>query len=280
MARGTRNLVSSCQHNLAPCSLASCDKKSIDKVMDQKKASKLLDKNDWEDAVCPVCIESPHNSVLLLCSSHDNGCRPYMCGTSYHFSNCLDQFKKAHAKLLPCNGQGQVHGDLHHELLENSTYAAAADWLSKYEASELTCPLCRGQVKGWIVVEAARECLNAKKRSCVQDDCSFIGTYQELQKHVRVDHPSAQPRKVDLLLEKKWRMLEQDREIEDVISTIRSSMPGAVIVGDFVIDIGPMMGILQAIRTGVTWCIKMTGIGLVCYYSCKCLGCLGRRAEA
>nr|GEX84645.1 RNA-directed DNA polymerase, eukaryota [Tanacetum cinerariifolium] len=27
--------------------------------------------NQWDDARCPVCMEHPHNAVLLLCSSHD-----------------------------------------------------------------------------------------------------------------------------------------------------------------------------------------------------------------
>ncbi|PNX87734.1 hypothetical protein L195_g043828 [Trifolium pratense] len=37
----------------------------------------------------------PHNTVLLKYSSHDKGCRPYMCNTSYQHSNCLDQFCKS-----------------------------------------------------------------------------------------------------------------------------------------------------------------------------------------
>jgi len=43
-------------------------------------------------------MDVPHISVLLLCSSHDKGCRPYMCTTSYNHSNCLDQFSKAYTK--------------------------------------------------------------------------------------------------------------------------------------------------------------------------------------
>ncbi|KAK1282912.1 hypothetical protein QJS10_CPB22g00968 [Acorus calamus] len=132
-------------------------------------------------------MEYPHNAVLLLCSSHDKGCRPYMCGTSYRFSNCLDQFKKAY---------------------------------TKEEMSELACPLCRGQVKGWTVVDPAREYLNMKKRSCMQDECAFNGTY----------------RQVDPALEQKWRRLELERERRDVITTIRATTPGALVLGDYVIE--------------------------------------------
>jgi len=57
-----------------------------------------------------------------------------------------------------------------------------------------------------------------------------------LRKHVRADHPCARPREVDPSLEQKWRRLERERERDDVISTIRSSMPGAVVFGDYVLE--------------------------------------------
>lgn len=50
---------------------------------------------EWEEARCPVCMEHPHNGILLICSSYENGCRPYMCDTSHRHSNCFDQFRKA-----------------------------------------------------------------------------------------------------------------------------------------------------------------------------------------
>ncbi|TYI44037.1 hypothetical protein ES332_A01G209200v1 [Gossypium tomentosum] len=94
----------------------------------------------------------------------------------------------------------------------------------------------KGQVKGWTVVEPAREYLNAKKRNCMQDDCTFVGTFKELRKHMKADHPCAQPREADPTIEQKWRRLEREREQEDVISTIRSTMPGAMVFGDYVIE--------------------------------------------
>lgn len=121
--------------------------------------------------------------------------------------------------------------------------SGSSNWpLSSSEKSEViefaACPLCRGQVKGWTVVEPAREYLNNKKRTCMQDECSFTGTYKELQKHVRSEHPCAKPREVDPMLEQKWRRLEREREREDVMSTIRSSMPRSVVFGDYVIEMG------------------------------------------
>ena len=70
----------------------------------------------------------------------------------------------------------------------------------------------------------------------MQDNCSFVGNYKEFQKHVRVEHPCAQPREVDSMLEHKWRRLECERERNDVINTIRSSMLGAVVFVDYVIE--------------------------------------------
>ncbi|XP_040968806.1 uncharacterized protein [Gossypium hirsutum] len=180
--------------------LLHCRRQGISGDLHPKKCSKALDNRDWEDATCSVCMECPHNAVLLLCSSHDKGCRPYMCGTSFRYSNCLDQYKKFHTKVVPFN---------HEE---------------------------RGQVKGWTVVEPAREYLNAKKRNCMQDDCTFVGTFKELRKHMKADHPCAQPREADPTIEQKCRRLEREREQEDVISTIRSTMPGAMVFGDYVIE--------------------------------------------
>ncbi|KAE8672898.1 Detected protein of confused Function [Hibiscus syriacus] len=193
-----------------------------------KKCSKPLDKKDWEDVTCSVCMECPHNAVLLLCSSHDKGCHPYMCGTSFRYSNCLDQYKKFYTKAVPSN-----HDESLRSSIDNPILAPGVD---KCEVTGIACPLCRGQVKGWTVVESAREYLNAKKRSCMQDDCTFVGTFKELRKHMKADHPCARPREVDPSLEQKWRSLEREREREDVISTIRSAMPGAMVFGDYVIE--------------------------------------------
>eukprot|EP00252_Welwitschia_mirabilis_P009588 TRINITY_DN22242_c0_g1_i1.p1 TRINITY_DN22242_c0_g1~~TRINITY_DN22242_c0_g1_i1.p1 ORF type:complete len:376 (+),score=77.86 TRINITY_DN22242_c0_g1_i1:374-1501(+) len=233
-------------------------------------------KKDLEDARCAVCMDYPHNAVLLLCSSHDKGCRPYMCATSYRHSNCLDQFRKAYSKSSSTSSVPPVAdlsvdsstSSLEPELItENdhplpvseeliSTRSAGSDsedvsveedslpavemTLSraqeKIEAPELSCPLCRGTVKGWTVVESAREYLNLKSRSCSHDSCNFVGTYEELRKHVKTEHPLARPQEIDPDRQRKWRRLERQREHDDVISTIRSTMPGAMVFGDYVIE--------------------------------------------
>lgn len=232
MAKGGRGRqrLTSRHYRLAPYPLRF--DQDIMEDLRPKKCSKTWDNKDWEDVTCSVCMEYPHNAVLLLCSSHDNGCRPYMCGTSFRHSNCLDQYKKAYTKVVSTNHGQSLHGSADNPIVIQDSSSA----VENTEVTELACPLCRGQVKGWTVVDPAREYLNAKKRSCIHDDCSFIGNYKELRKHVRAEHPSARPREVDPAVEQKWRRLERERERNDVISTITSTMPGAMFFGDYVIE--------------------------------------------
>ncbi|XP_057973750.1 uncharacterized protein LOC131161796 [Malania oleifera] len=234
MAKVSKVRRKSCSRHLkpAPYPLQSCTQKVLKDVCWKNKCSEALEKKEWDNAVCSVCLEFPHSAVLLLCSSYNKGCRPYMCATSYRYSNCLDQYKKAYTKVTSTESTQPWH--MVTDNLTDRPDSGGPD--KKMEVLELPCPLCRGQVKGWTVVEPARKYLNSKKRTCMQDGCSFVGTYKELRKHVKVEHPFARPREVDPVLEEKWKRLEHEREWEDVMSTISSSMPGAVVMGDYVIE--------------------------------------------
>ncbi|XP_071691952.1 uncharacterized protein [Rutidosis leptorrhynchoides] len=144
------------------------------------------DENEWEDARCPICMEHPHNAVLLLCASREKGCRPYMCDTSSRHSNCLDQFQKS------------------------ST--------DEEQQTKLACPLCRGQINGWIVVNPARKFMDSKTRSCSLETCDFTGNYSQLRKHARCEHPRVRPTDVDPERELEWRNLEDDLERQDMFN--------------------------------------------------------------
>ncbi|KAM7255870.1 hypothetical protein ACFE04_011611 [Oxalis oulophora] len=207
---------SSHAHRVAPYPSQSCNKKSAGD--NHYSAS---ERKDWKIATCPVCLEFPHNAVLLLCSSHDKGCRPYMCATNKRFSNCLAQYKKNYTKVTSAESSQEQE-----------------DPLNQSGLPELLCPLCRGQVKGWTVVKPARKYLNSKKRTCTQQNCSFVGSYKNLKRHTKTKHPMARPRAVDPVLEEKWKRFEGERERSDVISTIMSSTPGAVVLGDYVLEPG------------------------------------------
>ncbi|CBI28161.3 unnamed protein product, partial [Vitis vinifera] len=169
-----------------PCSSSRGKRSSPKKSSETEKEVK-----EWEDARCPVCMEHPHNAVLLLCSSNDKGCRPYMCDTSYRHSNCLDQFRKSFSE-------------------SSST-------------PKLVCPLCRGQINGWTVVEPARHFMNAKSRSCACETCDFSGTYTDLRKHARLEHPLVRPSEADPERQRNWRRMERQRDLGDLLSTLQSS---------------------------------------------------------
>ncbi|CAN0860096.1 hypothetical protein LINGRAHAP2_LOCUS7847 [Linum grandiflorum] len=173
---------------------------------------------EWEDVACPICLDFPHNSVLLQCSSYDKGCRPFVCDTDHLHSNCLDRFKKACGMPPPS--------------LTNSEPSEAD------EKVKLACPLCRGEVTGWIVVRKARLRLDEKKRCCEEQKCTFTGAYLELQEHAKKEHPHARPSKIDPARQLDWENFQQSSEIIDVLSTIHSEVPRGVVLGDYVIEYG------------------------------------------
>lgn len=194
---------------------------------------------EWEVARCPVCMEHPHNAILLICSSHDKGCRPFMCDTNYRHSNCFEQFRKSSAEssetvqqegarvliaqpsyvAVPeatvTNTQGEVSR-------EGST--GMHDNFENQVKGKLVCPLCRGDINGWMVVEPARIFMNSKSRSCACETCDFSGTYAELRKHARLVHPEVRPAEADPERQRDWKRLERQRDLGDLISTLQSSI--------------------------------------------------------
>uniref|UniRef100_A0A2P2JFR3 Uncharacterized protein LOC105644416 n=1 Tax=Rhizophora mucronata TaxID=61149 RepID=A0A2P2JFR3_RHIMU len=260
-----------------------------------------------DEVSCPICMDHPHNAVLLICSSHEKGCRSYICDTSYRHSNCLDRFRKMRDNSrgstnlptsLPVNSfrssnnsdtslimrnhmiddnendnvsqnnnqnsmrmpEGPIenlnHGPNRQLETQGESILEAGDSETFHEIIELEdpnmgnssesrlslkCPLCRGTVLGWEVVEEVRQYLNLKKRSCSRESCSFMGNYQELRRHARRVHPATRPSEIDPSRERDWRCLERQREYGDIVSAIRSAMPGAVVVGDYAIEDGDRM---------------------------------------
>ncbi|KAF8110845.1 hypothetical protein N665_0078s0039 [Sinapis alba] len=184
---------------------------------------------NWDDLVCPICLDSPHNGVLLQCSSYQNGCRAFLCNTDHLHSNCLDRFITASTTtespppLAPA--PAPVHDD---------------ETLSKVleESCKPACPLCRGEVTGWVVVEEARLLLDEKQRSCEEQRCRFTGTYTELREHAKSEHPNSRPSKIDPARKLDWENFQQSSEIIDVLSTIHSEVPRGVVLGDYVIEYG------------------------------------------
>lgn len=116
---------------------------------------------EWEDAQCVICTETPHNAVLLQCCSSFSGCRPYMCNTGPRHSNCFKKFRENYMKNKRSN-----------------------------PTLILNCPLCRGVViETTKVTSTGKRFMNAKPRSCPVNDCEFSGTYSQLDKHLKTEHP-------------------------------------------------------------------------------------------
>lgn len=181
-----------------------------------------IEKTCYEDATCPICLDHPHNTVLLRCTSYEKGCRPFICDTDQTRSNCLERFKSAYG-VPPASAKVQL--DTIHIIPPNQN-------------DKPTCPLCRGDVIGWIVIEEARSHLNSKKRCCEESNCVFSGNYMELQKHTQTKHPNARPSEIDPARRLDWENFQQSSDIIDVLSTIHSQVPNGVVLGDYVIEYG------------------------------------------
>ncbi|KAL9230467.1 hypothetical protein vseg_005813 [Gypsophila vaccaria] len=187
----------------------------------QRKSSKIaevqLDTN-WDAVTCPICLDYPHNGVLLQCSSYERGCRPFVCDTNHLHSNCLERFKTAYG--MP----------------PESKSSSPPNTGSPESGGKPSCPLCRGDVNGWVIIEGGRKYLDQKTRNCEEERCLFVGTFSELQKHAQEKHPNSRPSRIDPARQLDWENFQQSSEIVDVLSTIHSEVPRGVVLGDYVIE--------------------------------------------
>ncbi|WOK94063.1 hypothetical protein Cni_G02765 [Canna indica] len=182
----------------------------------------------WEDVTCAICLDFPHNGVLLICSSYDKGCRPFMCDTDQNLSNCLERFKSAYGVPAVVKVTSTTNG---------VTRVCIQD-ISSSLNSRPTCPLCRGDVTGWLIIDEARVYLNKKERCCEEKHCKYVGDFFELQKHAKLKHPHSRPSEIDPARKLDWENFQQSSEIIDVLSTIHAEVPHAVVLGDYVIEYG------------------------------------------
>lgn len=197
---------------------------------------------EWDEISCPICLDHPHNAVLLICRSHEKGCRSYICDTSYRHSNCLDQFRKLRANHV----NNPAPPTERHYRRSDRTFASDSFHTNGNQSTQndrniqesniLSCPLCRETVSSWMIVKETRQYLDLKPRSCSRELCTFTGNYRELRRHARTVHPATRPADIDPSRQRAWRRLESEREYGDILSAIRSAMPGAVVLGDYVID--------------------------------------------
>lgn len=216
------NPLSSSQLRVSPY---SCSSRDLNSNKLDTSLPPSLDESEWEEARCSICMEHPHNAVLLICSSREKGCRPYMCDTSHRHSNCLDQYRKS---IPTADSTDRPDDEFMMWMRQTSLQPNSSLGV---QAQQLTCPLCRGQISGWIVIEAARKCMNAKVRSCSMESCDFIGNYDELRKHARCEHPSVRPSEADPQRQSDWARLERERDLGDTLSAYQSQF-GSDLDGD------------------------------------------------
>ncbi|KAK6141561.1 hypothetical protein DH2020_024693 [Rehmannia glutinosa] len=159
----------------------------------------------WDEASCPICMDHPHNAVLLICSSYEKGCRSYICDTSHRHSNCLDRFKNSKKKMQIAR--------LH--LVRYQKVALQHMWLCLEDLE---------QEAAW-----------------------------ELRRHARRVHPTVRPADVDPSRQRAWRRLEHRTEYNDIVSAVRSAMPGAIVLGDYVIENGDRVSVERDRGEGRRW---------------------------
>jgi hypothetical protein len=135
------------------------------------------------------------------------------------------------------------HIDTNNQESANSTLSVGESSIRMEEchdgmqiSADLKCPFCRGSVSGWIPAGEVRNYLDKKLRTCSHDSCKFVGTYEQLREHARATHLLGKRAHVDISRKRSWERLEREQDFGDVISAIRSQNPGAIIVGDYVIE--------------------------------------------
>ncbi|KAJ4879352.1 hypothetical protein Rs2_36406 [Raphanus sativus] len=177
--------VSSTRKRASPYPLRSCRSKKQKEAESSPPLVPESSVSEWEDVRCAICLEPPHNAVLLQCSSSSKGCRAYMCDTSSRHSNCFKQYSN--------NNKNN-------------------------RSKTLKCPYCRGEVHGTMKSTPARRFMNARPRCCSVDGCHFSGTYSQLKTHLKAEHPGF----ISPMLS-RLEQLRRDREAEyiDTLNALR-----------------------------------------------------------
>lgn len=217
--RRVDSLSSSDRDSASPCACISKDEKEW-KL--ENSLPTVIDEKDWKEARCPICMEYPHNAVLLLCSSCAKGCRPYICDTSSRHSNCLDQFLNVSYGKLSTKQR-----DVYLAETPSSWIGVVLTLLRPTKSSggrvpEVLCPFCRGRVIGLVVVENVRSHMNSKVRNCSLESCNFSGKYKELRKHARRQHPNVKPSDPDPERKADWARLMFESDLRDTTSLVES----------------------------------------------------------
>lgn len=175
--------------------------------------------DEWQELRCPICMEYPHNAVLLICTSITKGCLPYICDTSSRHSNCLDQF-------LNVPGGEVLKEKIYFAEMQSSWIPVILNTFSvrniEGRIPQIICPFCRGLIIACAVMHDVRLYLNKKVRICSVEDCNFYGNYVELRKHARREHPNVKPLDTDPERQADWQRLMHEMDVRDTLNLVES----------------------------------------------------------
>uniref|UniRef100_A0A803PGE2 Uncharacterized protein n=1 Tax=Cannabis sativa TaxID=3483 RepID=A0A803PGE2_CANSA len=194
---------------------------------------------ELDEISCPICMDHPHNAVLLRCSSHDKGCRSYICDTSHRHSNCLDRFKKLRDSTT----------DIPTESSSLSVNTYGTNTPLRPNLNEGNDNLNLNENNAVLSVDLHEE--QPQENNNTQGPNSILDTQEGIVEAVESESFRERVVELDELdvenssepnLSLKCPLCRGDvlgwDVVEEARNAIRSAMPGAVVVGDYVIENG------------------------------------------
>lgn len=115
-------------------------------------------------------------------------------------------------------------------------------WWGRYIREKLLVSVLFAEVcmvLGWTSVKELSHYLWTRKlEAAFRNDAHFLATTRIFWGQPRRVHPRTRPAYADPSRQRAWCCLEHQQDYGDTLGAIRPAMPGAIILGDYVIDNG------------------------------------------
>ncbi|KAM7279228.1 hypothetical protein ACFE04_006362 [Oxalis oulophora] len=142
-----------------------------------------------EQIKCVICRSPPRNAVLLECfkikthgGCRNQPCKTFLCGTCPKGKglSCINSYLAEYvrkkddclAKWVECEGRL--------EFLDGSTEA------DRRKIAD--CEICRGDVRGVLIMMPYRDYYNSLPTECDFDGCDFEGNIEDMMDHLHQIH--------------------------------------------------------------------------------------------
>ncbi|CAL5444065.1 unnamed protein product [Camellia sinensis] len=158
------------------------------------------DEKEWEEVRCPICMEHPHNAVLLLCSSHERDVA-LTCATPASATRTVSTSSANHQPL--------PH---HQQILLNKFLFTLPPITEELRNNNKT-----SSQEGFMGDNSNQSFRAHSVGAKLTGTCDFSGTYSELRKHARLEHPFVRPSEADSRRQSDWMSLEHERDVQDII---------------------------------------------------------------